>query len=235
MKNHISVIAGALSFGRLTALSIVVGLAVVPTSSVYSARKKPAVVRLTSEDVTLRITFDSGKTITVTSKGTKLKAGTHFVKSLSLFKKDKKGRVWKLRCAKRLSTLGTITLTPGQEKIIDTGRRPIHFDYVIWARNEDKGIKVLFRVTAQGGYGEAYYPGAILGRKVPPMPAYHVTDEKGKVLASGRLKHLANDTGIYDWVVPEGLTGNCKIEIKPVMGPFKWKPPSKQFNPKPRQ
>ncbi len=219
---------------KLLWLTVGVALCVVSASSIWSASRKPATVRLTADNVKLEITFQDGRKLIVTSKGTKLSSGTHFVKSLRLFKKDARNRTWELRSTKQLSTLKTITLAPGQEKILDTGKKPIHFDYFIWPRKKGGVLRVLFRFTARGGYGEVYYPGAILGRKVPPMPAYRITDENGKVLASGRLKHQPTDVGIYDWIVPGGVTGNCKIEIKPTMGPFEWGPASKQFKPEPR-
>jgi len=195
---------------------------------------EPATVKLTTDDAVLEVTFEDGEKLVVTSRGTPLAPGTWFVKSLRLLRKDKRGRAWELRCNKQLSTLKSITVAAGQEKVLDTGCKPIHFDYFIWPRMRDGELRILFRFAAQGGYGEVYYPGASLGRNVPPMPAYRITDGEGKVLAEGRLKHETNDVGTFDWIVPKGLTANCKIEIRPVMGPFEWGPESKEFEPKPR-
>ena len=216
-------------------ITLIMGLCLVVAgaSHVWSASREPATVKLTAEDATLEITFEGGRKLVVTSKGSKLPPGTHLVKSVRLFRKDEEGRVWELRCTQQLTTLQSITVAPGQEKILDTGKKPIHFDYFIWPNTRNGALHVLFRFTARGGYGEVYYPGAILGRKVPPMPAYRITDENGKVLAEGRLKHESTDVGTYSWPVPAGLTGNCTIEIKPNMGPFEWGPVSKQFDPRP--
>lgn len=221
---------------QLICLIMGVCLIVGAFSTVWSAPEESATIKLTDDDVKLEVTFKDGGKMLLTDKPQKIKPGTHLVKSLRLFKKDEKGRVWELRCAKQLSTLGTITVAPRQSKIIDTGKKPIHFDYFIWPNTRSGTLHVLFRFTARGGYGEVYYPGAFRGRKRPPMPAYRITDENGKILAEGRLEHNAeSDVGLYSWPVPKGLTGNCKIEIKPTMGPFDWEPPSKQFNPQPRQ
>ena len=210
-------------------------LIVVGASHVGSAPREPATIKLTAEDAKLEVTFKDGKRMLLTDKPQKINPGTHFVKSLRMLKKDEKGRVWELRCTKQLSTLGTITVAPGQLKIIDTGKKPIHFAYFIWPNTRSGGLQVLLRFTARGGYGEVYYPGAFTGRRRPPMPSYRVTDENGKLLASGRLTHNSNaDTASYSWPVPGGLTDNCKVEINPVMGPFEWSPASKTFSPKPR-
>jgi len=206
---------------------------VLATSAAWAASKRPAVVKLSEENVTLELTFKNGKKLVVTSKGTKLKAGTYLVKAARLLKRDKKKRLWEMRSAGTLRTLATLTVLSGQEKVLVTGGK-IHYAYFIWPNKRDGKLKVLFRFTAQGGYGEVYYPGAYLNRKRPPMPAYRITTGGGKVLAEGRLKLNPSGLGTYSWPVPTGLTENCRIAIKPTMGPFEWEPASKTFSPQPR-
>ena len=213
-------------------ICITVALMLVATV-VFCAPKKSATLKLTAKNVVLEMTLNSGRKLRVTTKGTKIPAGTHFVKSLRLLKKDKKNRLWEMRSAGTLQTLKTITVAAGQEKILDTGGR-ISFKYFIWPNKRSGKLQVLFRITCQGGYGEVYYPGAYLKGKRPQMPAYRITSDTGKVLASGRLALMPSGLGKYSWPVPKGLTGKCKIEIKPTMGPFDWGSSSSTFSPKPR-
>ena len=206
------------------------GVLCVVTSAV--AADKPATVKLGVEDVALEITFDSGRKIVVNSKGTPLDAGTYVVKSLRMFRQDARKRVWELRSEGSLSTLESITVAAGQEKVLDTGGK-IHVNYFTWAHPKGDDLYVLVRLNFRGGYSENYYAGAYLGGKKPAMPVYRISTTGGKVLAEGRFENN-NGTAIFDWPVPKGLEEQCKIEVKATMGPFEWEAQSTEFSPKPR-
>jgi len=186
------------------------------------ASTKPATLKLATAmgDVTLELQFEKGGKLNVTSKGTPVRAGTYWVKSLRLYKKDEKGRVWELRADKGLGSMKNLTVAPGQEKVLLLG--PI-ITMRLGAR-QGKGAAanvVNLRLVAFGVASEVYFPGAYLRGKRPPAPTFKITDEDGNTLHTGRFD-VAGNACRYEWRIPAGFKGRFDIEIKPTMGPFKW-------------
>ena len=193
---------------------------------------KAATVRLQQEGIALELTFDNRQKIVVTSKPAPIEPGTYNVKAVSLFKRDDKGRTWEMRVDGNLSTLGTVAVEPEQEKVIDAGE-PIIYDIFNWVTGKTEGNNklVLLRVTPYGKYSEVYCPGALLGGRRPPPPGFRITSvADGKLLAAGQLP--AGHTGVseYTWKVPKEFTGQVKVELTPVMGPFEWKYRTQEWN-----
>lgn len=186
------------------------------------ASKKPATLKLAPvmEGITLEVKFENRLKLNVTTKGTRIAPGTYWVKSLRLFKKDKKGRIWEMRCTERFGSYKTITASAGQEKVLLLG--PM-FALRLFAR-QGKGANaniVNVRLSAAGVASESYYCGGYLNGKRAPAPLFKITTEEGKTLAAGRLK-ASGDFCTYTWHPPRGFKGSYRIEIKPTMGPFEW-------------
>jgi hypothetical protein len=181
---------------------------------------QPATVKVTKPDVTLEITFEDGRKLVVAPKGTPLKAGTYWVKSFSISRKDKDGRTWELRSTKILSNMQVIIVEEGQETILDLGP-PILF--VGWLGQEPNKPDILhIRCLALGRYAEGYFPGAFLLGKRPPLPTFRVLDAAGKTVLADRFSAAKDNEASYMWTIPRGLTGKLQLEIQPVMGPFEW-------------
>jgi hypothetical protein len=195
-------------------------LAVLAVSSVWSGTVKPATVKLTKGDVTLQVTFEDGGKLLVTSKGSSIKPGTYWVKSISLFKKDKEGRTWEMRGAGSLGNMQNITVDEGQERILDIGP-PIAF-YGAPFRDKNKPEILGIRYNVNGKHGEGYFPGAFLEGGQPPQPAFRVISASGKTLLSDRFPTTRNNQLGYAWTIPREFSGKIRLEIKPVMGPFEW-------------
>lgn len=183
-------------------------------------RRKPANVKLTAKDVTAIFTFEDRSKLKVSTKGSPLRAGTYWTKSLVLYQKDNKGRVWEMRGTKRFGSVKVVMVDPGQEKILFMGPPIGMLVSANTGRNAPPGI-VKFSLAAVGRSSEGYYPGAYLGRKKPPLPTFRITDADGKTLATGQFRMIEQRCG-YDWRYPGGFKGRFDIEIKPAMGPFEW-------------
>jgi len=177
-------------------------------------------VKLTAEGVTAVFTFEKGVKLKVTTKGSPLKAGTYWTKSLTIHKKDDKGKTWELRGTKRFGSVKVVMVNPGQEKILFMGPPIAVLVNATVGKNAPPGI-VRLSLAAVGRSSEGYYPGAYLDGKKPPLPAFRITDADGKVLASGRFA-MTDRRCSYDWKYPRGFTGHFNIDVKPTMGPFKW-------------
>ena len=67
-----------------------VALLVSVTASSLWGQKKAGVLKIQNPDVVMLIEFESGLKVKVTSKGAGLKHGTHFVKSITFYTRDKK-------------------------------------------------------------------------------------------------------------------------------------------------
>ena len=196
---------------------------------------KPATVKLRQEGIALELTFDRGAKIVLTSKPTTLDAGTYTVKAARLLKPDAQKRTWELRVDGDFSTLQTLTVEGEQEKIVDAGE-PILYDCFVWVTGKTSGAvkDVLLRVTAYGKYSEIYYPGAYLGGRRPPPPAWKVTAEDGRVFGQGQFGSPGPGGRVeVVFKAPKGYTGKVKIELAPTMGPFEWKYRNQEHNLKP--
>jgi len=208
----------SLTFSTASALVVTTCLVVA------AASREPATVKLVDETVTLFITFDNNRTLKVTSKGTKLPAGTHWIKSLRFTKEDEKGRTWELRtCGERLGGVKNITVASGQEKIIDPGP-PIALH--LWCKQGDppNDGEVTLTFTAVGKYDAVYYPGAFLYGKRPPAPVFRIITESGKTVHQGRFDVTESNGGCrYVWRRPPGFKGKYKVEVKCSFGPFEYK------------
>jgi len=202
-------------------------LSVLLAAATWCAPAKPAVVKLPKGDFALELTFEDGTKLNVTNKGTPLRAGTYTVKSLCLYKKDEKNRVWELHGAGPLGTMDSVTVEAEQEKILDPGP-PIAFRVGAYQPKDRPGA-VVIEVMVHGKYGEGYYPGAFLGRNRPPAPAFRVLNDAGKTVLAGEITVGKGAGGSYVWNPPAGLTGKFKIEVKPFMGPFEWATVPREF------
>ncbi len=203
-----SVIAGALAC--LAAVSAAALLAQ------EEGKTGATVIRLSTDEVVAQFTFEKGPKLTVTSKPSPVRPGTYTVKSLSLFKKDDKGKVWELRSvAGGLDTLATLTIDKGQEKILLLGS------------------KIAVRVTGQPGSGdsrlyiafigkssERYIPGAFLDGRRTPAPVLSLKDKDGNAIGGGPI--TVNDSGLssFNWRPPAGFKGPVTVDVKAQMGPF---------------
>ena len=190
-----------------------------------TAAAKPATLRLVQENLALELTFDDRTKVVVTTKPTPIAPGAHTVKAARLMKQDDKKRTWELRIDGDFSTLATLTVEEEQDKVIDAGE-PILYDCFVWVtgKSSPRDKDVLLRVTAYGKYSEIYYPGACLGTKKPPPPAWKVTAEDGRVFGQGQF--ASPDTGgrvSVTFKAPKDYTGKVKVELAPTMGPFEWK------------
>ncbi|HUW58935.1 MAG TPA: hypothetical protein VMZ92_20020 [Planctomycetota bacterium] len=179
----------------------------------------PSIIKIPVEGVVAQITFEKGGRINVTSKGTPLRPGTYWVKSISLFKKDDKGRTWELRCTGTFGSLANITIAAGQEKVVLLGKTIAL--RVQAGPNEEGGISV--RTGGAGQSGEYYHPGAFLNGKTVVLPTVVVKDAEGKPLASGRVAKASDGTIRFDCRLPPGYKGEYDVEVKAVMGPFEYK------------
>ena len=180
-------------------------------------KKKPAVVKLSSSDMTLYLTFTKGMKLKVTSKGTPLKAGNYFVKEFRLTKKDKKGKTWSILCKKRFGSLQNVMVAAGQEKVLNPGP-PLKMRY--WARQGDgaNSNTVTISMSVLGHCSEAYHPGAYKGKKSPPVPVIRIRTESGKTLQTAKM--TLGNAARYVWKVPKGFKGKYKIDYRVVFGPF---------------
>lgn len=186
---------------------------------------KPATVRLTAEDLTAQFTLDKAGKLMVTSKGTPLPPGTYTIKSLSVFKKDDKGKVWELRYVTGTGDKAgaTLIVDEEQDKIVDPGP-PVSFQG--WCRQGDppKQDNVRLGFGAHGRYGGLMVqPMAYVGGRPAPGPAFKLVTPEGKVIHQAAFS-VASSTGAlsYDWR-PGAFKGKYKIEIAATFGPFEWK------------
>jgi len=207
---------------NLTYTALVLVLLPVFAHVAPGASKTPANLKLTRDDLTLHITLENDQKLKVTSKGTRLKAGTYWVKSVQVFKKDEKGGVWELRTVEALGGMKTITVAAGQEKIIDCGP-PLSIH--MWARQGDgaQSNTVAIDLSVVGKYNERYWPGAWRGRKGPPAPGLKIVLEDGTVIHRARFPVAANGRCRYTWRVPSGFKGKYRVEPVLTFGPYKWK------------
>ena len=180
----------------------------------------PAIVKLTKPDVTCEIVFEDGKKLVVTPKGAPLNEGTYWVKSLSLFKKDKDGQTWEMRAVGNLTNVQVIIVEEGQEKILDLGP-PIAFHGGV-SQPKDKPDILAIQLSVLGRYGEGYLPQAYVGggRRSPPM--FRILTADGKKVFEDRFAATTTNSLHYEWTIPRGLTGKFKLEIQPDIGPFEW-------------
>jgi len=186
----------------------------------WAAPREPATVKIVRDDLVMVVTLDNGTKLKVTTKGTPLAAGTHFVKSVQFYKKDEKGRVWELRSTDRLGGIKAITCSSGQEKILDPGP-PIVWH--LWAKRGEgaSADKVNINISAVGQYNAVYYNAAYLGRKHGPPPVLRLVGEDGKVLYTAQFPFGGSVR--HTWQIPAGFKGKYKVDIQPTLGPFKWK------------
>ena len=195
-------------------LAVVCGLAFAQDEG----KKGATVIRLSTDEVTARFLFETGQKLTVTSKPSPVKPGTYVVRSLSLLRKDEKGKVWELRSiAGGLDTLATLTIDPGQEKILLLGSK-----VAIRVTGEPApGAGVMrFYIAFIGKSSERYIPGAFLGGKRSPAPVIVIKDKDGNVIGSGPI--TVNDAGLssFNWKIPAGFKGAVSVDVKAQMGPF---------------
>jgi len=205
-------------FAVVSLLAVTV-LAALPIPSGHGAGK-PAIVKLTKPDVTLEITFEDGRKLVVTPKGAPLNAGTYWVKSVSLFKKDKDGRTWELRGVGNLGNMEVVIVDEGQEKILDMGP-PIGF-YAGAGQDKNKLDTLGIRLNVVGRYGEGYLPEAFLDARRQEPPAFRIVSADGKTVFADRFPGTSTNSASYAWKMPRGLAGKFKLEIKPEIGPFEW-------------
>ena len=203
-------------------ISCVLAALVLLAPVVRAAPKKPALLKLAStlKDITCELKFENGMKLTVTTKGTPIRRGTYWVKSLRLFKKDDKGRTWELRSTKGFGSMRNITVARGQEKVLLLGPT---ITMRLGAR-QGKGANaniVNIRLVTYGVASEVYFPAAYLRGKRGPTPSFKITDEDGNTLHTGRF-NVSGNSCRYEWRIPGGFKGRFKIEIRPTMGPFKW-------------
>ncbi len=203
-------------------ISCVLAALVLLVPVIRAAPKKPALLKLASimEDITLEIKFENNTKLKVTAKGTPIRPGTYWVKSLRLHKKDEKGRMWELRSAKGLGSMKNITVARGQEKVLLLGPTITMRLGARQGKGANAGV-VNIRLVAFGVASEVYFPGAYLRGKRGPAPSFKITDEDGKTLHTGRF-NVAGNACRYEWRIPGGFKGRFNIELKPSMGPFKW-------------
>jgi hypothetical protein len=140
------------------------------------------------------------------------------VRSLTLFKKDDKGKVWELRSlANGLETLATITIDQGQEKILLLGPKVA----VRVTGEPAPGAAVMrFYIAFIGRSSERYIPGAFMEGRRPPAPVMVIRDKDGNVIGTGPI--TVNDSGLssFNWKIPRGFKGAVSVEVKAQMGPF---------------
>ncbi len=195
-------------------------------AAVAFAAAKPTTIRLKSDDVTADVVWEKGGKITVTSKPSPIKPGQYFVKSISLFKKDEKGKVWEMRStAGGLETLATITVDAEQDKVLMIGSK-------IAARvagEPASGGTTKFYIRFIGSSSEMYIPGAFCDGKRPPAPTLSIKDKDGKTVGGGAI--TVNDAGLssFSWKVPAGLKGAVTVEVSAQMGPFELVQPDKSI------
>lgn len=199
------------------------------STAAWAASKKPATVKLVEKNITAVITFEKGRKLKLTSKGTLLAPGTHFTKTISIFKKDDKGRTWEIRCTGSLGGLRAVIVAPGQEKIMMlTSKLGFTLNARLVKGETHDTIQVTFR--ARGPYDESYVPGAWCGRKAPPAPGIVIRNQSGKVLHRGRFRSARASWNRYEWKVPRGFKARITVELKPVMGPFQFQQTRSTFD-----
>jgi hypothetical protein len=187
------------------------------TIGMEDAKKKPTILRLKRADITAELTLNNGRKITVTPTGTPVTPGTYIVKTLSIFKKDEKGKVWELRGTEKLGGINMLSIDEGQDKIIDPGP-PV--SYQGWSRPDPQmHDKINMRFFLYGRYNEQYYPSAYLNGQPAPPPTFRVVATDGKVLAADKFTITKESTLDYIWFA-KGWKGKYKIELTPNLGPF---------------
>ena len=198
---------------------------VVACASALVAAGKPATVRLKQEGLTLEMTFDNKSKLTLTAKPVPLAEGQYSLKAMRLIKPDDKKRAWEMQAMQDFGTIKMLTVEAGQDKVIDTGE-PITYDCFVWVTGKTTGAMkdVLLRITTYGLYSEMYYPGAVLGGRRPPPPAWKVTAADGRVFGQGQFAApAANGVVQATFQAPKDYVGKVKVELVPTMGPFEWK------------
>jgi hypothetical protein len=174
------------------------------------------VIRISTDEVVAQFTFEKGPKLTVTSKPSPVKPGTYTVKSLSLFKKDEKGKTWELRSVSGgLDTLATLTIDPGQEKILLLGSK-----IAIRVTGQPGSSDSRLYISFIGKSSERYIPGVYLDGRRSPAPVITIKDAEGKVLGGGPI--TVSDSGLssFNWKPPAGFKGAVTVDVKVQMGPF---------------
>ena len=184
------------------------------------APRGPATIRITGEGVVAQFTFDKGVRLSVTSKPVSVKPGEYRAKKLSLVRTDDKKRTWELRCT-RLSEFESITIDPGQEKVLMLGKALTLLVEAGPNKDAPGGLSVRAGIAGQGG--DCYTPGAYLDGKTMTLPLVTVKDADGKTVGSGRLAPHADGTTRFDVRFPAGYKGTYDVDVEPVLGPFEVK------------
>ena len=197
------------------------GLAWLVPSMSEGAGAKPASVKLKLENIVAEIAFERGPKLTLTSKPSPLAEGTYTVKTLSVFQKDDKGKVWELRAIpEQLGSLATITVDAEQEKIVDVGP-PLSFHG--WSRQGDppKQDIVHLGFTAIGRMTVRYVPSVFLGGRRGPGPTLRLLTPEGKLIHQAAFSVAKDGQCTYEWK-PGAFRGKYKVAIDASFGAFEW-------------
>jgi len=188
---------------------------------------KPAMVRVPKGDITVELLFEDGGRLLVTPKGAPLAAGTHWVKSLSMLKKDKEGRTWELRGVGNLGNAQVIIVDEGQDKVLDMGT-PVGF-YAAASQDQAKLENLNIQFSLSGRYGEGYLPETFMNGVRQSPAAFQILTPDGKAVFSDRFPAASGNSASYVWKMPRGLSGKFKLELKPNLGPFEWSTNAGEF------
>ena len=188
------------------------------------AQAKPTTLRIVGEGVTAQIAFEKGVRMTLTSKPVPIRPDTYWTQSLSLFKKDEKGRTWELRDNGVFGSLANVTVEAEQEKVLLLGK-PVAVVVEAKPAEDPAGTPVLaVSVAVRGLSSECFLPGAFADGKPMTMPNVVIKDEAGKTLASGRCEMREKRYGWFAWRYPAGFKAKYDVDVEVFMGPFEFKP-----------
>jgi len=172
---------------KLAVLVAVVALVV--AGAAYAAPRATGIVKLSDKNMALELTFVSGETRVVNSKGVALPEGTYSPKSFTLMTLAKSGRVWKLECLKTLGGLSSFTVTKGETTVLDVGPPLAVKAYIYQTQMTDKGKVVPIGLVIQGKTGEVYSSAVYMDKLKVPPPTFRILDENSKVLAEGKFEY----------------------------------------------
>jgi hypothetical protein len=188
------------------------------------AQAKPTTIRIVGEDVVAQIEFERGVKMSLSSKPSPIKPDTYWTQSLSLFKKDDKGRAWELRGNGVFGSLANVTVEAEQDKVLLLGK-PVAVVVEAKPAEDPAGTKVLaVSVAVRGLSSETFFPGAFADGRQMTMPNVTIKDEAGKTLASGRCEMREKRYAWFAWRYPAGFKAKYDVDVEVFMGPFEFKP-----------
>jgi len=192
-----------------------------------------------------------------TGRAVPFPAGSYKASSVTLFAKDKAGKLWSLQSAGRRGKLGKFNIAEGETTTLQGGG-PLRVSVRVSVLNgsdltyKDFSIEdgpmarpvrdaryVLVVVRYVGQAGEEYSPFVKMGKRILPLPVICILDENGKSVIEGRYRpgRLQGDTGSLVMLslgregflrpMLAGFPERIRVKVVQDLGPFEIEPEEK--------